>query len=166
MSQKSIDMFESVTKNTFSMMLGCEIEKLGAEYSPDQRKYHDISGVIGITGGTSGTIVLSLESNVAISAAEALLGERPESLDNDVMDAMGELTNIVGGSAKSKLPSKLQLALPTVIVGRDYFVTFDRGVKPIRLTFKCEWGQFLLEFGLSGAGQNETVKSPATAQAV
>ncbi len=166
MNQDSTDMFESVVAKTFSTMLGCTIEKRSGGPSHDQRKYHDISGVIGITGDTTGTIVLSLESNVAISAAEALLGERPDGMDSEVVDAIGELTNIIGGSAKSKFASKLDLALPTVIVGRDYFVTFDRGVTPIRIIFKCEWGRFLLDFGFAPAKQNAATRPAAVAQTV
>ena len=111
---------------------------------------HDLTAIIGLSGEIIGTVVLSLEREVAISATEALLGERPSSIDADVVDATGELSNIVAGGAKAQMSQyELSLALPTVIVGRSHVVTFESDVRPICIPFKCDWGNLTLEVGFT-----------------
>ena len=59
--------------------------------------------MIGLSGKAQGTVVLGLSREAAISAAEVLLQERPAEINGDVTDAVGELVNIIAGSAKAKL---------------------------------------------------------------
>ena len=42
--------------------------------------------------------------------------------DEDLRDALGELTNMVGGNIKTLLPGSEFISLPTVIEGSDYGV--------------------------------------------
>ena len=51
--------------------------------------------------------------------------EREVSLD-DVRDALGEITNMIGGNVKALLPTPSRLSLPTVVEGADYAVTVPR----------------------------------------
>ena len=47
--------------------------------------------------------MVSVGRGTAISAAEAMLGARPEELNRDVVDAIGELTNMIAGR---KVPAR------------------------------------------------------------
>ena len=99
-----------------------------------------------------GTVVFNLERTVAISAAEVLLGEKPEDLNEDVVDAVGELTNMIAGQAKAKLEEyKMNLALPTVISGKNHTISFGDIVNTIGIPFTCDWGQLTVEVGLTEA---------------
>ncbi len=86
---------------------------------------HEVSGVIGLSGKAQGTVVLGLSREAALGAAEVLLQERPPEINGDVTDAIGELVNIIAGSAKAKLEHlELSVSLPTVITGKCHCVEF------------------------------------------
>ncbi len=144
-----INPFVTAAVSVFKTMLMCELTRgeilLKQHCQPD----HEISGVIGLSGGAVGTVVLSLSRNVAICATEAMLGEKPESLNADVVDAIGEVTNMIGGSAKAELEQfAMNLSLPNVISGKNHTVSFPSGATPISIPFTCEWGSVCLDVGL------------------
>jgi chemotaxis protein CheX len=73
---------------------------------------------VSITGAWHGHVVVSCSATAARHAAAALLAmEPPEVSQEDVVDALGELANIVGGNVKSTLPSVCLVSLPHVISG-------------------------------------------------
>jgi len=79
-----------------------------------------------------------------------LLGADKESADEDVIDAIGELTNMVAGAAKSELEFlALSLSLPMVVMGKDVMVGFDRQIRPLVIPFECDWGPLSLEIGMT-----------------
>ena len=75
--------------------------------------------------------------------------ETPE-LNTDVVDAVGELTNMVAGGAKSQLTEyQLSISLPGVIKGAGHEVCFPSDVTPICVPFTCVWGALKIEVGLA-----------------
>ncbi len=52
--------------------------------------------------------------------------ELPLARRDDVRDALGDITNMIGGNVKALLPSPSRLSLPTVVEGADYAVTVPR----------------------------------------
>jgi len=144
-----INPFVTSAVSVFRTMLQCELKRgelyLKGHVQPD----HEISGVIGLSGKATGTVVLSLGRDVAISATEVMLGERPDTLDAEVVDAIGELTNMIAGSAKAQLEQfAMSLSLPNVILGKNHTVEFPRGVTPIGIPFDSDWGSICLDVGL------------------
>jgi chemotaxis protein CheX len=110
---------------------------------------HEVSGVIGLSGKAQGTVVLGLSREAALSAAEVLLQERPAEINGDVTDAVGELVNIIAGSAKAKLEHlNMSVSLPTVITGKFHCVEFPTKVTPICIPFTSPWGEITVEVGL------------------
>jgi len=92
---------------------------------------------------------LSLSKEVAIKAASAMLMMEATELNSDVVDAVGELTNMVAGAAKAKLEElNLSISLPNVIIGLGHEIHFPSNVTPISVPFTCEWGALAIEVGL------------------
>jgi hypothetical protein len=65
-------------------------------------------------------LALRLDSGLARLTAEKLLGTPKVSVDQDVLDAVGEMSNILGGNLKVLLPVPHKLSLPVVISGSNY----------------------------------------------
>ena len=90
------------TKAVFKTMLSWEVtvESVGKydEFQPGR----DVTGIIGLAGAMKGTIVVSVEKEVAFAAAEVFVGVRPSKVDGDVLDLVGELANMIGGGAKER----------------------------------------------------------------
>src|SRR5687768_3607686 len=103
MKAEYINPFVISAVEVFSTMLDCELTRGKLSLTADFQPAHDVSGIIGLSGKASGTVVVSVDRNVAISATERMLGQRPLTIDTDVIDAVGELTNMIAGRAKAGL---------------------------------------------------------------
>jgi chemotaxis protein CheX len=144
-----INPFISSLVNTFETMLSCTLTRGSLYLRGNETKLHDVSGVIGLSGHAQGTVVLSLEKEVAMQAAATLLMCDATEMNDEVIDAVGELTNMVAGSAKSKLEEyQLSISLPSVVLGEGHLVRFPSDVTPICVPFTCPWGSLKIEVGL------------------
>lgn len=149
MKAEFINPFVVSTCDVFSMMLACELTRGQLEMKQDTIPAYEISGVIGMTGRAAGTIVVSLSREMAIRVAGALLGEQPDSINAEVIDAVGELANMVAGGAKARLEGlELSIGLPTVICGKNHTVNFPSSATPFVIPFASAWGPISIEVGL------------------
>lgn len=145
-----INSFISSLDHTFKTMLECEVERGRAALKDNLSPKFDVSGVIGLSGKAVGTVVLSFSKEVAMKAASHMLMCENTEINDDVVDAVGELTNMVAGGAKAQLAEyQLMVSLPNVITGQDHEVRFPSDVKPICVPFTTKWGALALEVGFS-----------------
>lgn len=136
--------------NTFETVLGCPIQRGSLKLRDGSRAAHEVSGIIGLSGEIAGMAVLSLSRSLALKAASTMLMSDAQEIDEEVIDAVGELTNIVAGAAKSDLgPYQLSIGLPSVITGLNHCVRFPSNVTPIVAPYKSGWGPLTLEVGLA-----------------
>lgn len=154
MRAEYINPFITSVKNAFKTMLSCDVERGTACLKDESCPRYLVSGVIGLSGRAVGTVVLSLSEEVALQAASTMLMAEATSVDEDVLDAVGELTNMVAGAAKAELEEyDLQVSLPNVITGHDHDVHFPSNVTPICVPFDSPWGNLSLEVGLAPVPQ-------------
>ena len=145
-----INPFITSLNTTFRTMLNCETRRGQICLRTAECARHEVSGVIGLSGRAVGTVVLSLSKEVALKAASTMLMTEATTIDDDVLDAVGELTNMVAGAAKSALEQyEMMVSLPNVITGRDHEVHFPSNVTPICVPFDTDWGSLSLEVGLA-----------------
>jgi chemotaxis protein CheX len=148
-----INPFITSLEDTFGTMLSCKIHRKGLEIKDNNIALYPVSGIIGLSGKAVGTVVLTLSSQLAIAAASTLLMEEMKEVDNDVLDAVGELTNMVTGGAKAKLEEyRLQMSLPNVLHAQQCNIHFPANAHPITIPFQSERGPLALEVGFSFPG--------------
>ena len=146
-----IQPFVNCTKDVFSMMLNWDTELIGIHSSDAFMARYDCSGFIGVSGGLQGSIVVSVDQEVAFAAAEAFLGRRPISINAEVIDLVGELTNMIAGAGKDRIGIPgIFLGLPTVITGRGHTVSFANSAHVEILQFTSPHGQLTVEIGVRG----------------
>jgi chemotaxis protein CheX len=136
--------------NAFQTMLSCQVHRgqicLKNSFTPK----FEVSGIIGLSGKAIGTVVLSLSERVALKATSTMLMCEATQINADVVDAVGELTNMVAGGAKSQLAEyEMMVSLPSVITGRNHTIRFPSNIAPICVPFETEWGDLALEVGLA-----------------
>lgn len=157
-----INPFIASLKNTFRTMLGCEAQRGELSVNSSGRAHHPISGVIGLSGKAVGTVVVSFSREVALRAASTMLMTEATEVDEDVLDAVGELTNMVAGGAKARLEEfQLMVSLPNVVTGQDHEIHFPSNVTPLCIHFQTPWGPLTLEVGFAPLAQPATVPKPA-----
>ena len=149
MKVEYINPFITSTISVFDTMLGCKLSRKDPYVKGSPSPEHEISGIIGLSGKAKGTVVLSLSEEAALKAASAMMGEPVEELNADVIDAVGEMTNMIAGGAKAQLEKlEMNLSIPNVITGKGHTVEFPRDATPICIPFECPWGLVTVEFGL------------------
>lgn len=151
MRVEHINPFVTSLASAFETMLGCCVERGPLSLKDGAAPLHDFSGVIGLSGKAVGTVVLSLSRNVALQATSALLQtDVSEVTESEMVDAVGELANMVAGAAKAKLAEyELSVGLPSVITGKSHTVRFPSNVTPICMPFETAWGPLTLEVGMA-----------------
>jgi chemotaxis protein CheX len=92
--------------------------------APAQLRRAEVIGSIGVAGFLTGSISLFLPKSLARRSVAALLQlpSPDEVTDGDLVDAIGEVTNMVGGGIKTALFRKAPLfdiSAPSVYVGDD-----------------------------------------------
>jgi chemotaxis protein CheX len=89
----------------------------------------DISAVIGLTGEARGAVVISMKDNLAMKLTGILTGKVHQVIYDDVVDAVGELINIIAGNVKQELEDtfRLVISLPTIITGKEHHVNWPAG---------------------------------------
>lgn len=129
-----------VVAEVWASMLGVEIEAVPedapvAECSAEQE---GISGLIQISGRWNGSVVLACARDLAVELTQVMFAMEDEEPGSDeIKDAFGELTNMVGGRLKNEVGEPSQLSLPMVVEGLQYELHIARSQCMRNLTFDC-----------------------------
>ncbi len=115
----------------------------------------DITGSIEIKGYASGVISLSLSKEVILSVVNNMLYESFTEINEDIADAVGELTNMISGQARSILSESgmsFQAGTPKIIHGRGQKLDHIPASPILAVPFSCEAGDLVVEISLSETG--------------
>jgi len=123
--EQYIQPFIDVCKNVFKEFVGAEL-KSGRPYFDEKEKVNDwdISAVIGLTGEARGAVVISMKTDLALRITGMLTGTKHTAIDDEVVDAVGEIVNIIAGNVKKELEAafRLVISLPTIVQGKGHQV--------------------------------------------
>ena len=149
MNVSYINPFITATTNVFKTVLDCDIRRERLSLKQTSAPSFEVSGVIGLTGKACGAVVLSVSLPVAFKLVEAMLEVQIHEISSDAVDAVGELTNMIAGGAKTGLSHyELSIGLPTVFTGRSRSIGFPANVRPLCILFETPWGPMAVEVGL------------------
>ncbi|MBF0287634.1 MAG: chemotaxis protein CheX [SAR324 cluster bacterium] len=107
-----------------------------------------ISAVIDLTGGTKGSISITFTEECIVGIVNAMLGETYTELNADIEDAVGELVNMISGSARRELSESgfvFQSGTPQCITGEGHTIAHFAEGTLIAIPFKTENGLFYME---------------------
>ncbi|MBX7168773.1 MAG: chemotaxis protein CheX [Pirellulales bacterium] len=100
----------------------------------------DVTGMIGIHGKVSGFVTVNVGNRCAVRLVEGLLQDQFGALSPQVIDGMGEITNIIVGGIKSAMSSTdrafSHITVPSVIVGRGYQIAYAKGLDFLCVAFE------------------------------
>jgi chemotaxis protein CheX len=140
--------FVNATLNTFKAFVGFELIAGNPHFSGRSLGFdQDISAVIGLSGDIRGAVVVAMRKNFAIRVTDTLVGTSHTELDDDVVDAIGEIVNIIAGNIKNEVPGgeKIVISLPTVIKGSEHsFAWPGKQSRILCISFKHEEDAFYL----------------------
>lgn len=131
LDKKVINAFVDGVKEVLTQMAGTSVTLLKPEIQEKFQSSGDVAGMIGmLSGSMKGTITISFQAKAAFQIIENMLGETHTEVNNEVADAVGELTNMIYGNAKTtlnKLGYGFEMAIPTVITGPYKITSYHEG---------------------------------------
>jgi chemotaxis protein CheX len=148
MDIKYVNPFINATLNVLETMAFTKAEAGKPYVKKDQVAPGDVSGVIGLTGNVSGTISVSFAEKSILSIVSNMFGEEMKELNEEIKDAVGEITNMISGQARQELENlgrSLQAAIPTVIMGKNHSITHVTSHPIIAIPFSTANGGFTIE---------------------
>jgi chemotaxis protein CheX len=112
----------------------------------------DVSGIIGLTGSAAGSLALSFSEGAILKVVSNMLGEDIKSINSDVKDAVGEITNMISGVARKNLEAEgfyIQAAIPTVVSGKNHSISHVMGGPSLIIPFEIDEGIFVVDVCLA-----------------
>jgi chemotaxis protein CheX len=129
-------------------MLNSKVSRGDISVSKSGNSPYEITALIGLSGEARGTVAISFPASTALNMVSKMLMIESAEVNSTVIDGVGEIVNIVAGSAKSKFTrdseKPIDLSLPNVIRGDDYVVEYPSETVWIEVPFTSDLGPFNL----------------------
>jgi chemotaxis protein CheX len=121
------------SREVFEIMLclPLEIDPSVMRHHIEPETFQGVVALVGVAGAWTGTGHISCSPQFAQKLAGALLMSEYDSVNEEVLDAVAEVSNMIIGNVKTIFEERLgtlALTVPTVIYGRNYR-TRSAGVK-------------------------------------
>ncbi len=140
--------FVNAVREVFQKMAGVEATIQKPYLKMERKSTHSICGIIGFSGGITGSVVVTFSNSAAQKLVEAFAGMALEIGSSDFADAIGELANMVAGTAKRSLGQLASISVPSVIIGDGFAVASMSGVPCLVIPCTCSYGDFAVEVSI------------------
>lgn len=149
MKVEFINPFIKSLKNVVSTMAMIDLQICPPERKTTEIAQGDVSGIIGMVGPQiKGSMAITFDKDLAINIMKNMLGDSIKSINEEVRDMVGEMTNMICGGAKSELFEQgyvFEMAVPVVISGVNHCIQHKVDGPKIILTFTSDLGKAFLE---------------------
>ena len=143
--------FINAAAATFFTMAGITVTPGKFFVKHDKKALGAITAIIGVAGCRIGTIAVSLSRAGAAALVQGMLGDDVGDLEQDMRDAVGEITNMISGQARAGIAEAgiaLHGATPTVVVGDEIDIEHKTKAPVIVIPFTMPGSSFAVEFCL------------------
>lgn len=147
-----VDSIVTATAEIFQTMLMMEVRTLSSEEAAGMAWDQSICAAIELEGLYRGSIEVLAPGPVAMEITGSFLGMPAEQLDDDVHDAIGELTNMLAGSLKLALSDhgkEIRLSVPDTRVVPGFTFVAQSGDGGVAVPFCMGSGEFLVKLLLT-----------------
>lgn len=154
MDTEFVDPFLTATLHVLKVQASVEA-KSGKPFikKPHEMLVGDVSGVIGVVSDAfNGSVVISFPEKTFLKVMSGMLGEEITTLDKEIVDGAGEITNMIFGQAKVVLNEKgygIKMAIPSVVTGKGHTLSALTKGPIVIVPFESNVGDFFVEICLS-----------------
>ena len=147
LQQEFLTPFIEGTVSTLTTMANMDPRLKGIEMPGVDKFTGDVSAIMGLTGeSTEGFVGVSFTEDLGSKIVSAVLGMQPGDLEpGDINDGVGELINMIAGSAKNALlgtPFCFAMALPNVICGKGHEIGYPKNATCWRAVLELDGQAF------------------------
>jgi chemotaxis protein CheX len=139
MEVKFINPFVVAAQTVFKTMLNIDLSRGKPTLREAKTTSADVTGIMSMVGDRKGSIAISFREKGALFVFNSLMGDDASTICPEVVDAIGELTNIVSGQARKEFEStgvNLKASIPMVVVGKGVETNFITKLPIISLPFE------------------------------
>ena len=141
--------FLSSFLNVMKTMASMDLVPQKPRLKNDQTACGHVSGLMGMVATEAkGSMSITFDESFALSTMENILGERPDTVNEEVSDMVGEICNMVVGGAKRILSENgfdFDMATPVVVTGISHTIKHKCKGKIILVPFVSKWGSAYIE---------------------
>ncbi len=134
-------MFRAVIASVDDTMAMCGLKAkcVGASSVP-MPGMGTITGLIGVHGNASGFVTVNAGESLAIKAVGGLLQDQFSEMSAQIVDGLGEITNIIAGGIKARLSKSdwqfSKITVPSVILGDSYEIAYAKGLEFLSVVYE------------------------------
>ena len=143
------------TAEVFSTMLGVDLLPAEASIEGGEPEVNDgVVSLVGLVGTWVGTGTVCCPPELACRICSQMLMSEATAVNEEVLDAVAELTNMIIGGVKNGLEAHLGplcLSIPTVVFGRNFRTKSAGSAEWVVLRFPWEGSQLVVKVCLAKA---------------
>jgi chemotaxis protein CheX len=148
MDVKFINPFMAATVHVLDTLAHVKAQPGKPYLKKDKIARGDVTGVIGLTGKARGTVSVSFTEPCILAIVSSMFGEPFTTLNEEIRDAAGEISNMISGQARRQLEEdglSLSAAIPTVVMGKNHSLSHFTKYPVVAIPFSTEHGEFTIE---------------------
>ncbi len=138
-----------VTQEVFQSMLSLEVSSGESLEKISNTHSNTVSGMVGMTGLFKGALAIHASIEVAKKITGQMLFDEVDEVNEDVLDAMGEMANMLAGNMKTALSNNgkdIELSIPSAVSGEKYSLDIKDSGEHLVVPFTSDIGSFEVQF--------------------
>ncbi len=147
-----ISLLVSATHEVFETMIFKELHDQPA-VGGLQHPRSQVVALVSFAGHRRGAVAFHSSLPTAKAIAGAMLGQPAETINGEMPDAIGEVTNMIAGTFRNRLATNeppSAIAVPSVTVGSDFSTRYPAEVRRAVCPFTMDGEQLFVELILTG----------------
>jgi chemotaxis protein CheX len=145
-----IDELTAATRDVFRTMVFQEVEVASPPTAGEALKPGaNVVGTVAFAGRTAGLVVFYSTLDTAQVITASMLGIEPSRVNGELHDAIGELTNMIAGSFRTRMAhargETWAISVPTVTVGSDFYTKYVSDVQRVLCPFRMKKAELFVE---------------------
>ena len=145
---KLIVPFVNSVRSVFSTMVGMATILERPHVKTQPATTFDVSSIIGFSGEFVGSMVLSFQQATAMAIVANFAGAPVPPDSPDFADAVGELANMIAGSAKTSFGGGTNISVPSIIMGVGHTIARLHDVPCLVIPCHTPAGDFAVEVNI------------------
>jgi chemotaxis protein CheX len=147
LSQLIVHFMRSV-QEVLKTMAGVSVTVGSPSRKTDPLASYDVSGIIGFSGQFVGSMVLSFQQAAAVAIVSRFAGAPVAPDSPDFADAVGELANMIAGSAKTSFGGDTTISIPSIVMGCNHTLARLHDVPCLIIPCQTAAGAFAVEVNI------------------
>jgi chemotaxis protein CheX len=148
-AQPLVTELTDAARDVFETMVAAEVGSVGPIEGSALRPGTNVVGTVAFAGSTSGLVAFYTTLDSARALTASMLGIPVETVNGELPDAIGELTNMIAGSFRTRMAHagepRWAISIPSVTIGSDFYTKYVSDVDRVLCPFVVSGHEVFVE---------------------